>query len=548
MKTIKLSLLALLVLMANNLEAKIKSVDHSSRTLKVEKYEIIDITFDTRSKVEAPFELQFDATFTSPDGKTQLIPAFFNGNGEWVVRFSASDAGLWEYTTSSALRAFNKKKGKVEVANVAHNARHGEIEVCKENPQHFIWEDGKPHFLMGFECDFLFALDYGQAEQPRLGSFLDGVAKNGFNHIVMNVYANDVQWKKDKKIETDKKYEFGSRNDIFPFLGNNDKPDYSALNTDFFKSLDRTMEALNDRNLISHLMIYVWNKKVNWPKMGSKEDIRYFEYVVKRYQAFTNVVWDISKEALYYGHCDDSDILDRIERVRKLDSYERLVTVHDFGFCKRNHDSVDFLSQQDWKLSAYETMLRNTKTIKDKPTYNVEHGGYEESDYVVFTGNYVNAEICLRRCWESAFAGAYSTHYWQGCSWNVLVYDWEKQDPKQHYRPKFEYYKHLTDFFTQYPFHEFKPTPQHNNSGYCMYNEKDTYLFYLPKESYKCAANGIMKNAAQISYRWFNIETGEYTQPQTISQMDLFAMPVAKWHMKNDAVLILKVDKFKETK
>ena len=72
----------------------------------------------------------------------------------------------------------------------------------------------------------------------------------------------------------------------------------------FFKHLDRTVEALNERNIISHLMIYVWNKNVRWPAAGSEADNLYFDYVVKRYQAFSNIVWDISKEAILYGNVD----------------------------------------------------------------------------------------------------------------------------------------------------------------------------------------------------------------------------------------------------
>ncbi len=44
------------------------------------------------------------------------------------------------------------------------------------------------------------------------------------------------------------------------------------------------------------------NKKVSWPEARSAEDNRHFDYVIKRYQAFSNIVWDISKEAAGFGH------------------------------------------------------------------------------------------------------------------------------------------------------------------------------------------------------------------------------------------------------
>jgi hypothetical protein len=94
-------------------------------------------------------------------------------------------------------------------------------------------------------------------------------------------------------------------------------------------------------------MIYVWHKQVAWPEARSEADNRYFDYVVKRYQAYSNIIWDISKEATGYDHNDKSYILDRIERLRALDSYDRLVTVHDYGYCNQYPDTVDFISVQN---------------------------------------------------------------------------------------------------------------------------------------------------------------------------------------------------------
>lgn len=357
----------------------------------------------------------------------------------------------------------------------------------------------------------------------------------------MNVYANDVVWEKDLKLKNTPQYEVGDDKEIFPFLGNNDNPDYSALNIEFFKKFDRTMEALNDRNIISHLMIYVWNKNVKWAETQSEADNLYFDYVIKRYQAFSNIVWDISKEAILYGNVGDSYILERIERVRRLDTYKRLVTVHDFGFCVRNRESVDIMSHQDWSINLYADMLRNSEKYTEKPIFNIEHGGYEECDYEVFCGNYINAEACLKRNYECLFAGTYTTYYWQGCSWNVLIDDWDT-NPSITYKPKMSYFRYMSDFFTKYPYHNFKPTPKHNSSSFALGDGDGTYLFYVPKESYKMSANKIMKDEAKkLSFQWFNTHTGEYSEVTETSVMSIFSMTANPWHTKNDAILIMKI-------
>ena len=51
------------------------------------------------------------------------------------------------------------------------------------------------------------------------------------------------------------------------------------------------VSAMDKYNIAAHLMIYVWNKKVNWPEAETTADNMYFDYVIKRYQAFENVIW-----------------------------------------------------------------------------------------------------------------------------------------------------------------------------------------------------------------------------------------------------------------
>lgn len=512
-------------------EAAIQQVTYSKSAVNAQKHELVDITFKASGSINAPFEVDFNANFTSPSGATQSIPAFYNGDKEWVVRFSATEAGEWSYTTDSDLKSLNNKSGRVVVSSECYADRRGAVKIDPNDKRHLVWGDGSPYLMLGFECDFLFALDYGLDQRPRMEHFVDKLEEYNFNHIIMNVYANDVVWAKDEKLRAE--YEFGGSDEMFPFLGSNTDPDYSALNVEFFKSLDETMEALNDRNLVSHLMIYVWNKAVNWPDVESAEDDRYFDYVVKRYQSFTNLVWDISKEALFYGKVDDGFVSRRIERLRELDSYKRLVTVHDIGYCNRHMDMVDMASNQDWKLSIYAQMAENYKDYENKPVLNIEYGGYEQSDYVVFTGNYINAEECLRRNYECLFAGTYTTYYWQGCSWNVLIYDWDTSSNVE-YRPKMHYFEYLGDFFTKYPFHTFRPLPERNNSGFCMVNEaEDTYIIYMPCESYKMAM-GKFDKSKRYSYQWFNTITGEYTDIQSSAGSH-------PWHTQDDAIMIIKV-------
>lgn len=470
------------------------------------QYEVADVAFHVVRLPEAPFQVEFDAEFSGPGGTTLQVPGFYNGGTEWILRFSAGETGLWSYKTRSNLRALDGKTGKI---NIGKSNRHGAVTISKDNPRRFSYEDGAPCFLSAFECDWLFALDYDNpAGAPKSEHLLDLLAENGISQIVTTLYSYDVNWEKDPLLRKHPEHEYGGRDDIYPFLGTNKNPDFSGLNTTFFKRFDRIVDLMDERGIAAHLMIYVWNKNVQWPAAESDADNLYFDYVIKRYQAFPNVIWDVSKEALNNKRCSEAYGRERIERIRALDVCGRLVSVHDFGFCSRNTDAVDFISTQDWSHDIFNKMASLTEKF-DKPVFNIEHGGYTRSPYTIFPGNYDDPEYCLRRNYLCCFAGAYATYYWQGAAWNAIIHNpFEQPDP--FIKPKFEYYKHLQSFFTKFDYRSFAPGSSAN--AYGLQSNDGIYLIYVPKENVQISVYGQRGVAERKgTVLWFNTLSGDYS-------------------------------------
>ncbi len=487
------------------------NVDHDRNAESmVKKWEIIDLPFRTSKNVEQPFDVSFSAAFTHESGESIIVPGFFNGENQWVIRFSSAIPGTWNYLTNSGLEQLNSIAGKVRVSAENAENQHGAIKVSSQNAQRFCYEDGTSFFPLAFELDWLFALDaQNQDDIPRTKSIISAIKENGFNKVIMNVYAYDAKWGERDKI--DPKYNFAEP-EVFPFGGNNAHPDHGTINIGFFKHFDRVMQHLHENEIVSHLMIYVWNKKVNWPKPGSMEDNMYFDYVVKRYQAFPNLIWDISKEALAYGMDDMDYIVERIDRLRKLDGHKRLVTVHDYKFCRSYPGLVDFVSVQEWRPNLYNEMLKIVSEHPDKPVFNVEHGGYEKTMHSIFDGAYNDPVVCLERSYTCIFAGTYTTYYWQNSSWYELVF--EPFALPEENQPHFHYYKHLTDFFSRYNYNKLV-ADQYFYSTYCLTDNDSTYLFLAP-----CGMNAIegmppenLRNK-KVNVSWFNPLTGEYSNTE----------------------------------
>ncbi|WP_139958806.1 DUF5060 domain-containing protein [Flavicella sediminum] len=481
-----------------------KNSSYSSKKIHLKKWEVVHIEFKSTA-TKNPFEVKFEAIFLQPNGKELIVPGFYNGNNTYVIRFSGNQTGDWSYTTNSDIKRLHNKKGHLHISSEAFNNCHGGIIIDKENPQYVSYEDEHPYFMTAYEFDWFFALDYGKKEQTETVQILDKIAENGFNQMVMNVYAYDIRWKKDPKIIP--AHEYGKPN-FFPFLGSNTDPDFSSLNVDFFKNLDKKIELLHEKNIVSHLMIYVWNKEVNWPAMNSLEDNRYFDYIIKRYQAYPNIIWDVSKEALAYGRCDEPYLKERISRVRKLDAYKRLLTVHDFKFCRKNSELVDFISIQNWNTELYHVMTKCRADFPNKPIFNIEHGGYEKSPYEVFIGSYDDPKTCLRRNYVCAFAGTYSTYYWQANSWSVIITDIDALPKEQ--QPKLNYYNHFINFFQKHEFKKFKPS--NASVSWNLTDGNGKYIMFHPSENNSVRIHVPKPANGHLNLTWFNPHTGNYSK------------------------------------
>ena len=509
-------------------------VHRADQAAEATRWSVTDLVFQVDAVPAEPTDVEFSATFSDTAGQKLTVPGFYDGGNEYVVRFTPPSEGRWDYVTRSTIDSLGGRAGKLRVTNGGENRRGG-IVIDKTSPRRFRYENGDGYFPIAFECDWLFALDAENANDiPKTRELVDSLAENGFNQIVMNVFAYDVKWKKDEALMDE--YEYGSPS-VFPFGGNNSAPDHSRLNIDYFKRLDRVIDYLDQKGIVAHLMIYVWNKRVNWPDAKSEADNRYFDYVIKRYQAYPNMVWDISKEALGYGHTDVNYISQRIDRLRDLDRYDRLVTVHDYSYCRRFTDNVDFVSVQLWLSELYGVMRNVCEDMPNKPILNIEHGGYERGPYVVFTGNYTSPEVCLERAYQCVFAGTFPTHYWQGAAWNVIISDIDSL-PKSD-RPRLEYYRHMRSLVENYDLDQMIAGEKKGNAGFCLHDGENRFIYYVPKE---CEFIGIRlpKDARgeTMTGTWFNPRDGIYSEPtkQEISQWPAFTVP------EGDGFMILIVE------
>ena len=461
----------------------------------IEQYHSHDFTF-AASEPGNPFDITLTGDFTGPAGARLTVPGFYNGDGTWKIRFSPNRLGEWSLRTTSSLPALH---GKVEsgilcISNTSPNL-HGVLKVDAAHPYHFVYEDGTRYFLLGYEADWLWAPEMTDPKRPIMHHLINQMAARGFNHVLVNVYAHDTSWLPGKSND----YDYGPA-EIFPWEGTNQKPDHSRLNPKFFQAYDGMMEALRDKGIVAHIMLKVYNKKVKWPTRGSREEELYFRYVVARYQAFANVVWDFSKES--YNEKDNVLQYRLIDLVRNTDAYRHLTTAHDDDIYEWDPDlcrNVDFRTDQ--QHSDYAEAIRFDRARRHYPVVNSEFG-YEFGVDKLPThkhGNQCDWQELLRRAYHIYLAGGYGVYYYNNTAWDVI-----KPDPEP---PGMRGWQILKESLSSLPYWRMQPADQLAIGGPCLALSGEAYVFY--SEGPDLTVNLTALEPGAVSAEWINTWTGD---------------------------------------
>ena len=431
----------------------------------IQLYHSHDFAFQA-SAAGNPFDIELAGEFAGPEGIRIRVPGFYDGDGRWIIRFSPTREGVWTLRTASPLAALD---GKTEVGIRCvpnrHALIHGGLRVDPAHPYHFVYEDGTRYFLLGYEADWLWGADMQDPERKVMRRLIDQMAARGFNHVMVNVYAYDTNWSKGREHAWD----WGPA-PVYPWEGTNAKPDHSRLNPKYFQLYDRMMSELRDKGIVAHMMLKVYNKQVNWPEKYSRDEERYFRYVTARYQAYSNVVWDFSKEAYYER---DRGLHRRLlELIRASDSYHRLLTTHDedvLYWTPELNKLVDFRTDQ--QHSHWPEMIAFDRAIRRYPVVNSEFG-YERGVDTFPSYNVVHDwQEQLRRAWLIYLAGGYGVYYYHNTAWDVV-----KPDPEP---PGMQRFQLLRDTLAALPYWRMEPHNELAVGGPCLAEPGRVYACYV---------------------------------------------------------------------
>src|ERR1700722_3013945 len=117
--------------------------------------------------------LELRAEFRPPPLRTYLMYAFCAADRRFVIRFSPTEGGTWDYRLSSSIARFEGKLGQF---NASDSDSPGFVKVA--NVHHFQTENGKPHLWMAAGVE-----NFMGVPRADLDALIAARAKEKFTHL-----------------------------------------------------------------------------------------------------------------------------------------------------------------------------------------------------------------------------------------------------------------------------------------------------------------------------------------------------------------------------
>jgi len=293
-------------------------------TVTAEANRMAEVSFESAKSYTDSFNnVTLDAVFTTPDGHTLRVPAFWAGGNTWRVRYASPQTGTHRFLTACSdvtNATLNGIAGEVAVTPYAGSNelfRHGPVRVAADR-RHFAYADGTPFFWLG---DTWWMGLVKRLEWP--GDFQQLAADRrdkGFTvvQIVAGLYPDMPAFD-----------ERGLGDGGFPW-----EKDYARIRPEYFDAADRRIQHLVEQGMMP-CILGSWGYYLPW--LGREKMKQHWRYLVARWGALP-VVWCASGEQAmpwYKSGSRESDTqqlrkewTEVIRSIRAVDPFKRLITTH----------------------------------------------------------------------------------------------------------------------------------------------------------------------------------------------------------------------------
>lgn len=521
------------------------------KTIKAKIWRKVDISIRSKIKYENPYkDIDIIVTFIHESNKEIKLNAFWNGDNEWVVRFTPILKVLWNYNIncSDKNNDINYISGQVDAKENEENInieKHGFLKISN-NKRYFVYDDNTPFFWLGDTNWQSFNLNnYYDCNYPTCS------CHNQFRHILNN--------RKNKHFNVYQTY-FDTSNGNIQGNDNMWLNKFDKINPQVFTDvIDKMFEEIVESDMVIALgfgLHYVT------PSLMNEQELCLFaKYIVARYSAYP-IIWITGQEIDLENENNTYAIWKSVALTVSLnDPYYHPMSGHMFSHPKR----IDDLNKQSWhdfwaiqsghygmdKIASQEhyKMFYNLKPTK--PIIEME-ANYEDIKCSVRFNGYEAARISA---WKAVQCGSCGYTYggngiWASCyntSDNTFCLGDYSTEPWYMGLDKpasFEM-EYLIKFYNLIGFEKLIPNFNNDTEEMVISSNEDNSIVvvYLYNESYETCELKNLLNEKYHSY-WYNPLTGNFIKNDDFSPNNGI-YKISKKPTKSDWVLLISTNDYK---
>ncbi|MEC0236231.1 DUF5060 domain-containing protein [Paenibacillus kribbensis] len=347
---------------------------------KVEVYECFECIRHGPEPRGSFADVNCSGVFMNGDRKI-AIKGFYNGNGEFRIRFMPGEQGIWTYEIRSEY--FDPVRGMFEcVKNTGSN--HGPV---RAKEMHFQYADGHQYVPFGTTA---YAWTHQYEELMELTK--KTLSESPFNKVRMCLFPKGMVYN-----NADPKW--------YPFAKNAEgawdvhRPDFA-----FWANLEKQLKALMDIGIEADLILFHPYDRWGFAQLTREDNLTYLDYCLRRLGSFRNIWWSLANEydMVFNKTMEDWDTFGTF--IHREDPYRHLLSVHNWL------PLFDFNKPWITHCSIQSSFVHRTESWRNefkKPVINDECR--YEGDIQEEWGN-ISAFELVHRFWATLIKGGFCTH------------------------------------------------------------------------------------------------------------------------------------------
>lgn len=336
-----------------------------------------------------PFlDVSFEGVFAMGN-RTVQVPGFYDGDGNFKIRFCPDTEGQWALTTTSNVPELHGLKD-VFSASKARTGVHGPVRV--RNNFHFAHADGTAYKPFGTTC-------YAWTHQPpeMQDETLKTLETAGFNKLRMGIFPKSYPYNKNPALHN-----------VYEQIGESEGDmDFDRPNPEAFRHFETQIGKLAEMGIEADIILFHPYDRWGYADMSAEQDCNFLKYLAARVSAYRNVWWSLANEYDFLLNTKPMELWHKFCHVlEENDHLQHLRSIHN-GNPALNYDHrlpwITHVCIQHWDVKQ-TPLWRETygkPIINDEPEY--------EGDLYQCWGN-ITAEELVHRFWTTTLRGGYAGH------------------------------------------------------------------------------------------------------------------------------------------